>query len=252
LFASDKCQDASAYLLAKFMSRQDTRLLILPDFFAQLCGYVRAECTGDKVGDNMSNIKLLGTLKCIACIYKYVKREELLKYTSETLKTMLEHDVLANNPLATIRKFNVKIIQRVGITFFRVKIAKWRYQRGSRSLISNINKANPVIGLTPVEQAKLDMAAAAAAANKTRGSEQLKNEQEEEEKIPFEIEDILEQVLTALKDKDTIVRWSAAKGIGRITNRLSEDMAEDVFANLIEMFTFVEDDSAWHGKNNSI
>jgi hypothetical protein len=241
LFASDKSQDASAYLLAKLMSRQDIRVLILPDFFSQLFGYVRNECTGSKVGDNMSDIKLLGALKCIACIYKYVKREDLLRYTSDTLKTMLEHQVLAKNPLATIRKFYVKIIQRVGMTFFKVKIAKWRYQRGSRVLMDNISKANPVAGaLGPTNPS-----------DKTRGGsvavEQKGQPAEEEEKIPFEIEDIIEQIFTALKDKDTIVRWSAAKGIGRITNRLSEDMAEDIFANLIEMFTFVEDDSAWHG-----
>ena len=69
----------------------------------------------------------------------------------------------------------------------------------------------------------------------------------DEEKIPYEIEDIIEQMFTALKDKDTIVRWSAAKGVGRIANRLSKDMAEDVFTTLADMFEFAEDDSAWHG-----
>ena len=43
------------------------------------------------------------------------------------------------------------------------------------------------------------------------------------------------------------MRWSAAKGIGRITNRLSKEMAGDVLSSIIDLFTFVEDDSAWHG-----
>ncbi len=62
-----------------------------------------------------------------------------------------------------------------------------------------------------------------------------------EEKIPNEIEDIIEQLLFGLKDKDTIVRWSSAKGIGRITNRLPKDMAEDVLVSVLDLFTFVED-----------
>lgn len=42
-----------------------------------------------------------------------------------------------------------------------------------------------------------------------------KREEEEEEEyfdVPEEIEEILDVLLTGLKDKDTIVRWSSAKG----------------------------------------
>lgn len=50
-----------------------------------------------------------------------------------------------------------------------------------------------------------------------------------------------------LKDQETIVRWSAAKGIGRITNRFSKEMASDVLASVLDLFTYVEDVFAWHG-----
>jgi tubulin-specific chaperone D len=43
------------------------------------------------------------------------------------------------------------------------------------------------------------------------------------------------------------VRWSAAKGIGRITNRLPKALGDDVVGSLLECFSVGEGDSAWHG-----
>ncbi len=76
---------------------------------------------------------------------------------------------------------------------------------------------------------------------------QNEEEEEEEEAIPEEIEDIIDQLLNGLKDQETIVRWSAAKGIGRITSRFSKEMAHDVLSSVLDLFTFVEDVFAWHG-----
>lgn len=45
--------------------------------------------------------------------------------------------------------------------------------------------------------------------------------------VPEELEDIVEALLCGLRDRDTVVRWSAAKGIGRITERLPQDLGED-------------------------
>lgn len=175
----------------------------------------------------------MGTLKCIASIYKYGKREDLLVYTLPTLKNLIHHNLLVTSHLALVRKFFIKIIQRVGTTFFKVKLAKWRYERGSRTLMNNISKQE---ALNNNNQSKIE---------KSRG--ECQEEQEEDEQIPNEIEEIIEQLLNGLKDKDTIVRWSSAKGIGRITNRLSKDMADDILVSLLDLFTFVEDDAAWHG-----
>ena len=46
--------------------------------------------------------------------------------------------------------------------------------------------------------------------------------------MPQEIEGLLEQLLSGLKDSDTVVRWSAAKGVGRVTSRLPLELADDV------------------------
>ena len=176
MFTSDKSQDACAYLLAKFMSRPDLKQTVLPEFIDKLFTMIRDE---KKSGNNM---KLLGALKCLSSIYKYGKREELLKYTLTTLKTIIENDLLATSQLAIIRKFHVKIVQRVGITFFKLKIAKWRYERGSRVLMEKVN-------------AKKDGGVATVTATAQTGE----FADEEEEQIPGEIEDIIEQLLSGLK-----------------------------------------------------
>ena len=46
---------------------------------------------------------------------------------------------------------------------------------------------------------------------------QKAKEVEEEYEIPEKVEEVLEELLTGLRDKNTIVRLSEAKGIGRVT-----------------------------------
>lgn len=62
-----------------------------------------------------------------------------------------------------------------------------------------------------------------------------------------DLENLLDFLLENLSDKDTIVRWSAAKGIGRITGRLELDMADDVVSAVISLFSINATDSTWHG-----
>ena len=55
--------------------------------------------------------------------------------------------------------------------------------------------------------------------------------------MPESMEEVIEELLVGLKDKDTVVRWSAAKGIGRVTGRLPQDLADEVF--LLHPYTSV-------------
>jgi hypothetical protein len=71
--------------------------------------------------------------------------------------------------------------------------------------------------------------------------------EEEEAEVPEAIEEIIEQLLRGLGDGDTVVRWSAAKGIGRVTARLPLDMADDIVESVLEVLSDKEDANAWHG-----
>lgn len=49
----------------------------------------------------------------------------------------------------------------------------------------------------------------------------------EEEDIDYDqLEFIINLLMESLKDSDTVVRWTSAKGIGRITGRLSHDLGD--------------------------
>lgn len=71
---------------------------------------------------------------------------------------------------------------------------------------------------------------------------------EESEEINFEqLEFIIQYLLDNLKDEDSTVRWTAAKGLGRITGRLNKDFADQIVEQLLGLFDENETESSWHG-----
>ncbi|KAH9245314.1 hypothetical protein BASA81_017201 [Batrachochytrium salamandrivorans] len=149
-----------------------------------------------------------------------------------------------------MRKQVVKLAQRIALCAIKPRVASWRYQRGSRSLAENLafaqgdaasSKQNvPVLTKAPITT----------------------QEAEAYDEIPDEIEDIINVLLNGLRDKDTIVRWTSAKGVGRISNRLSKDYVDDIVGSIIEILSEDVDlidssplkskitgvsDASWHG-----
>ncbi|KAF9077650.1 ARM repeat-containing protein [Rhodocollybia butyracea] len=60
--------------------------------------------------------------------------------------------------------------------------------------------------------------------------------EEETIDVPEEVEVVLEQIFAALQDKDTLVRWSAAKGVARIAERLPAELADQVLETVLGHF----------------
>lgn len=138
------------------------------------------------------------------------------------LLTMPFFDEYANNTV--IRKLQTKLTQRVGLCYLKPKVASWRYQRGNRSLKQNLEGVASSSNSGGLVDAK----------STSRKTDNIENDDEED--ISENLETVIEILLNGLRDKDTIVRWSAAKGIGRITQRLPQELAEDVVGSLLELF----------------
>ena len=139
----------------------------------------------------------MGVLKSFAGIYKQGKRNDLLPHAPIILETILNAKYSQNHN-GLLRKLSLKVVQRLGLTFLKTKVAAWRYKRGSRSLALNLESGANVVSTVD----KLD---------KSQHEEEV--EEEEDYDIPEEIEAVIEELLCGLKDKETVARWSAAKGL---------------------------------------
>lgn len=69
----------------------------------------------------------------------------------------------------------------------------------------------------------------------------------DEIQVPDAIEEIIEELLQALRSGGNDVRWSAAKGLGRVTNRLPKELADEVIGSVIDILNPLEPHEAWHG-----
>ena len=217
LTTNNKCLEAAAFLAARFLTRPEVSQQLLPEFL---------EWAKGQMGDEHNDIDKMGGLMAVASIYKHGKRDDLVPF-AEDLLTYVQSRMFKGNANVLLRKWSLKVIQRLGLTFLKAKVASWRYQRGSRVLAVNLEKA-------PEDVVK---------------NEVIEDEAEDEDyDIPDQIEDVIEELLCGLRDpKETVIRWSAAKGIGRITNRLPKALANEVVSSILELFTLRETDGAWHG-----
>lgn len=224
LTVGDKCRDAASVLVSKFVTRPDVKQKRLGDFLDW--SYTTISQADDLSLQGI--VTLDGALQSLAQLFKHGKRDDFLQYAPTVLQCLDQRRV-SDSTQATLRKLGVKLVQRLGLTFLKPRLAKWRYQRGNRSLAANLSMSQSNTVAEPVTP---DM--------------ETQN-QEEDYDIPEEVENVIEQLLTGLKDKETIVRWSAAKGVGRVTGRLPKDLADEVVGSVLECFSFQETNNAWHG-----
>lgn len=133
----DRSKEAAAVLLAEFLIRPDMKLVYLESELRKSIDLLKTLSTAS----NDETLRAWGLLLLISQIFKKGTREDLLEHSDLVLDGLC-HCQFEKSSNSLLRKMMTKCIQRIGMVMLKPKIATWRYQRGSRSLMAKMGK-NP-------------------------------------------------------------------------------------------------------------
>uniref|UniRef100_A0A6U5ZYI7 Uncharacterized protein n=1 Tax=Guillardia theta TaxID=55529 RepID=A0A6U5ZYI7_GUITH len=224
LYEAAKTRDAAAFLLGKLLTRPDMEDGPLVSFL-KWCR-LRLEQEG------MHNSLLAtGIHQALAHIFRQGQRKSLLDKVPLVLDIL--HYESSQNKSTLQRHLVCKLSQRIGLTYLPPRVVTWRYNRGHRSLLDNL---------------KGNQQSVTEAAEGTKGAKDAEDD-DDDSYVPLEIEYVIDSLLQGLCDRDSVVRWSAAKGIGRVTSRLPKHLADEVVGAVIDLFSTQTSVSvnSWHG-----
>lgn len=205
-------RDIAALMLARMLMRKDTVSYL--HRFVQWSVQTLNSLDHAKASIFTRN----GLLRCLVNLCKLCDRHAIIPFLPQLhLITTSHHD-----QSVTIRHLYCKLLCRMALLYMKPIVAPWRYQRSVKALATKSSN------------------------NSTQVSSE-ENIDDEQVDIPEQLESIIQSLLDSLRDEDTIVRWSAAKGIGRVTATLPLTYGEDVVLSICSILSEGERDSAWHG-----
>ncbi|MCL7043675.1 hypothetical protein MKW94_029328 [Papaver nudicaule] len=216
-------------LLSRLLTRPD-----MPNVFTSFIEWTH-EVLSSGTDDVTDRFRLLGVVEALAAIFKAANRKGLVDVVpivwSDTAALMKSSTASRSSLL---RKLLVKLTQRVGLSCLPQRTPTWRY------MVSNTS-------LGKQASVKSDQCSQNLDANLSNLEPSSSCLPEEDMDVPEILEDIIELLLSGLRDTDTVVRWSAAKGIGRTTARLTSALADEILSSVLELFSPGEGDGSWHG-----
>lgn len=225
-------REAAAVCLASILTRPDLEKSHLEEFIKFCTDYIKSRIEqSSQIDANIISkeyFKYIGILFCLNQIFKRGHREKLIPHAEVLLPVVLRSIEVASQTLD--RKFLCKLLQRITISFLPPREATWRYQRGFRSLQASLSSQDTKILHSAPNINSID-----------------ENPSDVFEELPLQMEEVVACLLSFLGDKDTVVRWSAAKGIGRITMRLDKTLGDDIVNAVIQLFDSESDENFWHG-----
>ena len=215
LYDSGPSRDAASFCLSSLLTRPDMDNNLMMDYMKETCNFVEMwSMKGDAASSelNADYFKLVGSMNCIALVFKKGHRANLLNCAREILKHCLLLTEQANQTV--IRKLCTKIFQRIGMAFLPPRVASWRYQRGFRSLQLNISDSTISTRDDRVDQNS-------TIHNDLRGT----SSSVEEDEV---MDDVDEDYVDAVDDSDGVLRYQT----------MFEDVDEDDFVSYSHVAVF--------------
>ncbi|KAJ3615701.1 hypothetical protein Zmor_012363 [Zophobas morio] len=127
------------------------------------------------------------------------------------------------------RKLVLKTFGRIALCRLPYSAPLWRYSRGSRNLNHEF--------IEPKTEALSDSFL----------PNTFTDESSSTVNIPEELDDIVDYLLVGLEDLSTVVRWTSAKYLGRITERIPLNYADEVVRGVLNIFSLFTSHTGWHG-----
>lgn len=187
LRAPGKPSSAASVMLARLVARPDCVDLVSP-FFA----WCLDELNGSDADLSVYSVLALSLSTCA--------REKVLPLASSML-ARLTTSSSSTLPSVLRRKALLKVVERLGLVFLAPRLAPWRYQRGSRLLVEGLFAKGENRGLQLQQQQQ----------QQQHVESDDKNKEEETWFVPPEVDRVMHLLLEGLQDRDSVVRWRAAK-----------------------------------------
>lgn len=207
LDSPSKERDVAALTLGKVLQRRDLLDIHLPRFISWSLESIspRAE---------PSAFLVVGILQTLCELYKSGTSSAILSFLPriQTILSMGDHDTADSECLRRLRtnslvnKFRCKLACRLGLTLLGPR-------SNGRGVVRKALAGPDGDGDTQQNRILLD-----------------------DDQVPEEIDAFIAQLLSCLEDRDTIVRYSAAKGLARICERLPASFVDQVADAITRLF----------------
>ena len=228
---------AASECLGKLFSRKDIRE---KDYMERFIDWSLAEIHTGK-DEQLKSFFLTGLIAAIDHIFKNLAREDLLKVIDRVYKELYKNSFICfANGIGTVRHNRAKLAQRMALTILRPKMCTWMHRRTKKSLLDNFT------GKLDTSLVQTNVALLTVQTEKAQKGHRAEDEGLDEDVDLDMLEDLIGFIFDSLKDKETIVRWTAAKSIGRITQRLDLDLANDIVNEIVDTFLHAGENE-WHG-----
>lgn len=225
-------REMAAVCLASWLSRPDLEKSHLEDFQGWAI-----DILNEYLHHARDTVRLMAILQTLVTIFKVSTsdREVLLRFAVPLGDSILRlSDTKPNN--LHVRKYLVKWWTRIAVLHMPPRIATWRYHRGRRSLKENL-----------LSRGDHDKKAKTGADDSLSLLKNRSIQDYELFAVPDAVEESIGELIGGLADESTVVRWSAAKGVGRVVERLPAICSDDVLDALLALFDDKEKDNDWQG-----